>query len=270
VVTTVNPGEGARLALLDLGNCYPAGTVITYAADLFGSAFWGGHFKNWDMYIVAGYSLADLAAKEAAVDAGGTGYIGYGLHLATSDSTAGTENLLHQTSSATSPLASTARYLSWWVKPQFNAVPWYANGTPSTFTLVGVGGASTTSCPVDPPVADFSADNVTVEIGTTINFTDLSTNTPTSWAWTFGDAGTSTSQNPTHAYTNPGSYEVTLTATNAGGSDSEGPPGDIRRLSRLRTVGRGEVGRGRVERGRMAGRDPVRHPRQYPLGSGPG
>ncbi|HMA06033.1 MAG TPA: DUF2341 domain-containing protein [Methanomicrobiales archaeon] len=35
-----------------------------------------------------------------------------------------------------------------------------------------------------------------------------------SWYWTFGDSGTSTSQNPSHAYTAEGTYTVTLTATN--------------------------------------------------------
>ncbi|NUO03224.1 MAG: PKD domain-containing protein, partial [Saprospiraceae bacterium] len=40
------------------------------------------------------------------------------------------------------------------------------------------------------------------------------------WSWTFGDATTSTLQNPTHTYTASGTYEVCLTATNAGGTSS--------------------------------------------------
>ncbi|MBT8508661.1 hypothetical protein AZH53_09615 [Methanomicrobiaceae archaeon CYW5] len=55
----------------------------------------------------------------------------------------------------------------------------------------------------------------------TVHFTDASTDTPTMWAWTFGDGGTSNEQNPTHLYTAEGVYNVTLTATNAGGSDTE-------------------------------------------------
>jgi PKD repeat protein len=55
----------------------------------------------------------------------------------------------------------------------------------------------------------------------TVTFTDASTGTPTSWAWTFGDTGTSTEQNPTHTYKVPGLYDVSLIATNDGGSDPE-------------------------------------------------
>ena len=38
---------------------------------------------------------------------------------------------------------------------------------------------------IPAPVADFSADNTTPETTETVNFTDLSTNSPTSWAWVF-------------------------------------------------------------------------------------
>jgi PKD repeat protein len=39
-----------------------------------------------------------------------------------------------------------------------------------------------------------------------------------SYAWTFGDGGTSTQANPTHAYGSSGSYDVTLTVTDNGGA----------------------------------------------------
>ena len=60
-----------------------------------------------------------------------------------------------------------------------------------------------------------------------MSFTDSSTNTPTSWSWTFGDGGSSTAQNPSHTYTAGGTYTVSLTATNAGGSDGETKTGYI-------------------------------------------
>ena len=53
----------------------------------------------------------------------------------------------------------------------------------------------------------------------TVQFTDTSTNLPTSWNWTFGDGNTSTLENPSYQYTSPGTYTVTLNATNAGGSN---------------------------------------------------
>jgi hypothetical protein len=68
------------------------------------------------------------------------------------------------------------------------------------------------------PVANFSYSSTCVDVGTM--FTDLSTNTPNSFYWTFGDGNTSTSQNPTHIYTTPGNYTVTLVAINANGSDT--------------------------------------------------
>lgn len=51
-------------------------------------------------------------------------------------------------------------------------------------------------------------------------FQDQSTGNPTSWSWDFGNGNTSTLQNPTATYFAPGSYTVTLTATNAAGSNT--------------------------------------------------
>jgi gliding motility-associated-like protein len=44
----------------------------------------------------------------------------------------------------------------------------------------------------------------------TVNFFDLTPNA-VSWNWNFGDGGTSTDKNPTHAYQTPGDKDVTLT-----------------------------------------------------------
>lgn len=65
------------------------------------------------------------------------------------------------------------------------------------------------------PVAGFTS---TVN-GSTVSFTNTSQNS-TSWNWNFGDAGTSTAQHPVHTYATPGSYTVTLIASNACGSDT--------------------------------------------------
>jgi len=71
-----------------------------------------------------------------------------------------------------------------------------------------------------PPVASFSSSSNQVCEGTSVNFTDLSTNLPTTWSWNFGDNTTSTNQNPQHIYQNPGTYTVNLIVTNAQGSDN--------------------------------------------------
>lgn len=66
------------------------------------------------------------------------------------------------------------------------------------------------------PVAAFSY----VDLGQgNVEFTDESSNLPTSWLWDFGDGNTSTSQNPSHTYAAAGMYDVCLTASNSAGSD---------------------------------------------------
>jgi PKD repeat protein len=74
--------------------------------------------------------------------------------------------------------------------------------------------------PPTPPTASFSATPTSGTAPLTVQFTDTSTGSPTGWSWDFGDGGTSTAQNPSHAYTAAGTYTVGLTASNAGGSDT--------------------------------------------------
>ena len=69
---------------------------------------------------------------------------------------------------------------------------------------------------VTAPVADF---NFFFGVGGSVSFFDNSSNSPTTWAWDFGDGGTSTEQNPVHVYTAGGSFTVCLEASNAGGGD---------------------------------------------------
>jgi PKD repeat protein len=71
-----------------------------------------------------------------------------------------------------------------------------------------------------PPTAAFSGTPTSGEYPLTVQFTDQSAGSPTSWSWTFGDGGTSTSQSPSHLYAAVGSYTVTLAVANADGSDS--------------------------------------------------
>lgn len=69
-------------------------------------------------------------------------------------------------------------------------------------------------------VADFNASPTSGTAPLTVDFTDKSTGGITSWAWNFGDGATSTQQSPTHTYTDPGTYTVSLTVTGPAGSDT--------------------------------------------------
>ena len=73
----------------------------------------------------------------------------------------------------------------------------------------------------DAPTAAFSS-NSPVCIGTAVAFTNLSSGppgVPISYLWDFGDGTTSVEVSPQHLYAEAGTFNVTLTATNIGGSD---------------------------------------------------
>ncbi len=73
------------------------------------------------------------------------------------------------------------------------------------------------------PVADFIANKTNLAAGCSVNFTDLSSGTPTYWLWTFngGTPSTSNIKNPSGiVYNTPGTYNVKLKIWNGNGSDS--------------------------------------------------
>jgi len=82
-------------------------------------------------------------------------------------------------------------------------------------------GTSETTVKVDqrPVKADFSADPRTGDAPLSVRFKDLSSGKPTMWAWDFGDGTTDMVANPVHVYQLPGTYSVTLTASNQFSSD---------------------------------------------------
>ena len=105
------------------------------------------------------------------------------------------------------------------VSMKYNAVPssceQFASGEVEDYTLV-----FGTPIP-QPPVANFSGSPTSVGEGNSVQFTDISTNNPTSWLWSFagGTPATSTLQNPSILYNTEGLYGVSLTVTNNEGSD---------------------------------------------------
>jgi lysyl endopeptidase len=117
---------------------------------------------------------------------------------------------------------------------------WTSNGAPAneqlkthldpanTGTLLLLGSADPCSAPT-VPVANFSADQTNVSPATAVNFTDLTTGVPTSWAWSVSPAtgwaysggSTASTQNPQITFNTVGQYTITLVATNGQGSDTE-------------------------------------------------
>jgi PKD repeat protein len=72
-----------------------------------------------------------------------------------------------------------------------------------------------------PPTANFSFSTSDL----TANFADTSSDsdgTIVSWSWTFGDGGTSSAANPSHAYAAAGTYDVTLIVTDDDSAASTG------------------------------------------------
>ena len=134
-------------------------------------------------------------------------------------------------------------YGDWWAKGDDIWQPWlinhaYGTGYPTepvtrvgkTFAwsdwLWGSGSGGGGGDPT-PPVANFSATPTSGAAPLEVSFTDTSTSGPNVWAWTFGDGGTSSERHPTYTYGAAGTYTVSLTSTNADGSDTESRTGYI-------------------------------------------
>jgi gliding motility-associated-like protein len=62
----------------------------------------------------------------------------------------------------------------------------------------------------------------------TVQFTDHTTPSASTWHWDFGDGSTSSQQNPSHTYTRLGNFTVTLTITTGGSC-----PGTVTRTSSI-------------------------------------
>ena len=80
------------------------------------------------------------------------------------------------------------------------------------------------SDPVElPPVAEFTSSKTNTEIGETIQFADLSDNSPTKWLWSFpgGNPASSNAKNPIVSYDVPGEYDVALEVSKPGFDSSK-------------------------------------------------
>lgn len=119
-----------------------------------------------------------------------------------------------------------------------------------------------------PPVTDFTASPLTGQTPLIVKFSDMTTNRPTSWSWTFGDGSTSAEQHPVHTYSGAGQYFVTLRTSNHFGSDgltksdyirAESPDAAIPAVTTIPTEQRAEgfAGLIRLARGPVNGNLPA-------------
>ena len=70
------------------------------------------------------------------------------------------------------------------------------------------------------PISFFTMDKTFGSSPMTVQFSDMSFRSPSSWEWDFDDGETSTLQNPTHTYNMPGTYSVSLTVKNSIGEST--------------------------------------------------
>ncbi len=81
--------------------------------------------------------------------------------------------------------------------------------------------------PGPPSTPDFSCSPTVGVASVTTQCSDLSTLNPIQWRWDFGDGTTSILINPTHTYNSVGTYTITLTVTNSGGTSTTSKVGYI-------------------------------------------
>lgn len=90
-----------------------------------------------------------------------------------------------------------------------------------TLTATNTHGSDTKILDMNVPVPSAPTSGYSHSIsGNTVNFSNSSSDA-TSYNWTFGDGNGSTSTNPSHTYSSPGTYSVSLLATNDCGNDTE-------------------------------------------------
>lgn len=225
-------------------------TTATYIKSIGGLLVWAAGNDNRNLtfgnrdsddLIVAG--ATDANDVKASFSAYGifVDVVAPGVSVATSDSTSTTAYVYASGTSFACPITAGMCALIWSRNPSLtpNQVESVLKtscddlGTAGVDSTFGYGRLNTLKSMQNAggggsaPVAQFTGSPTSGTAPLAVTFTDQSSNSPTSWSWSFGDGGTSTAQNPGHTYANPGSYTVTLTAANAFGSDPETKTGYI-------------------------------------------
>ena len=93
----------------------------------------------------------------------------------------------------------------------------YTVSLKTTDTIFNTYNTHTALIRVQTATANFTSSTTSSCIGSAIAFTDTSTlngnGSITQWEWDFGDGNTSTVQNPSHTYSTPGNFKVSLKIT---------------------------------------------------------
>jgi len=196
----------------------------------------GGQFidtTNNELYIVfdtAGiYTLNMLALNKCGQAVGSRNVIvtphPEATFSVTSPVCTGSPSIIDYTGTTGPPLAFTWNFHGGVAVPGGNnpgphSVIWNTPGSHEvllTVTQYGCPTKDSTMVNVLPgPTADFNHSNLCS--GISVNFTDSSQGSPTSWHWNFGDStAISNLQNPIHVFTSPGTYIVQLIESTANG-----------------------------------------------------
>lgn len=209
-------GDGSPL----VGTEHPSHTYLVpgvYTVSLYAFNTWGNDTETRPDYITVTGTVEDLVCDFAAAPTGGPAP----LLVYFTDQSSGTptawmwefgEGGGYSTSSQRNPQYTYSNPGTYTVTLTISNIHGSDTKQRTDYIVVSAAGA--------PPVSHFAATPLSGAAPLTVAFTDQSTGNPAEWMWSFGDGGAGTQKNPTHVYATPGTYTVTLTVTNAYGTDT--------------------------------------------------
>lgn len=198
-----------------VGIHHPAGDIkkiSTYDTPIVSSTFWNGLPSHWKII------WAQTVNGKSNIQGGSSGSPIFDMNgLIMGDLTG-----MYASNSCTNP------------SPAFYGKVWYSwdhNGNTAATRLkdwldpseTGMEKLPGISWQIIPPVADYIADATEITQGDTVFYTDLSEPGIYEWDWTFesGNPEISAEENPWVVYSDTGFFDVSLTVTNADGTDTE-------------------------------------------------
>ncbi len=217
---TVNVGNaraGVRwYELRDYGTGWSIYQQGTYAPEDGENRWMGSISMNQNGDIALGYSVSSSITFPSIRVAGQSSGAPLGLGIFDIDETSIIEGTRSQ-----SGVSRWGDYSAMAVDPSDGQTFWftteYTNGSWSWRTQVGAIEF------VQPPVTDFTSDEIIIPVGETVNFTDLTSGIPDNWNWILngGSPGSSTDQHPQNIlYDTEGTFSIKLTSSNYLGIDS--------------------------------------------------